>query len=275
MIDEHINFVARTLRKRGVPRSDLDDEIQKTFMVAAERLDDVEAGAERSFLFKVAHNVAFHARRRHARRREVLDGNPPERIETIATPERLAVRKQLGNVLADMVQNLDRRLRAVFTLFELEDLNLAEISTVLEIPRGTVASRLRRARAQLREQVAVADLGAELPAHDTRQVAEPSRLRRERTSRLQRALLGAGASVRASASAYAHTLAALGLAGPKGIPKKSSQRQARSANTDSFSGATGVDRIEAAGALGGATAGQAIAATGGAAGANRPGIGSA
>ena len=67
MVDEHLKTVARTLRRAGVPSSDLDDEIQRTFIVAAKRIDDIQVGAERSFLIQVAQNLAWHARRKIAR----------------------------------------------------------------------------------------------------------------------------------------------------------------------------------------------------------------
>src|SRR5262252_6845485 len=51
MIDKHRRFVLRTLWNAGVPRSHLDDEAQRTFIAAASRLDDVQPGAERAFLF--------------------------------------------------------------------------------------------------------------------------------------------------------------------------------------------------------------------------------
>jgi RNA polymerase sigma-70 factor (ECF subfamily) len=48
---------------------------------------------------------------------------------------------------------MDIDLRTVFVLHEFEELNMSEIADVLEIPRGTVASRLRRARLEFRERV--------------------------------------------------------------------------------------------------------------------------
>jgi RNA polymerase sigma-70 factor (ECF subfamily) len=45
-------------------------------------------------------------------------------------------------------------LRVVFVLFELEEMTTAEIATLLEIPSGTVASRLRRARETFEDHVA-------------------------------------------------------------------------------------------------------------------------
>ena len=80
MVDEYIDFVGRTLRKAGVPPSELDDEVQRTFITVARRIDDVDLGAERSFLYQVAVNLASHSRRKLARRREVLDDHLPERV---------------------------------------------------------------------------------------------------------------------------------------------------------------------------------------------------
>ena len=213
MVDEHLNSVARTLRHAGVPSSDLDDEIQRTFIVAARRIDDVQVGAERSFLIQVAQNLAWHARRKMARRREVLDGNPPERIEETVTPEFLAGRKQMRQLFDDIIGSMHESLRAVFTLFEFEEMSMGEVAETLGLPRGTVASRLRRARAQFRQHVASIELGGALPGEVISPVAEPTRLRRERRGTLQHALLAAGAPAHTSASTYAKTLAALGLTG--------------------------------------------------------------
>lgn len=213
MVDQHLNSVARTLRHAGVPSSDLDDEIQRTFIIAAKRIDDVQLGAERSFLIQVAQNLAWHARRKLARRREVLDGNPPERIEEIVTPEFLAGRKQMRQLFDDIIGSMHESLSAVFTLFEFEEMSMGDIAETLGLPRGTVASRLRRARVQFRQHVASIELGGALPGEVISPVAEPTRLRHERMGTLQHALLAAGAPAHTSASAYAKTLAALGLTG--------------------------------------------------------------
>ncbi|HEX6766196.1 MAG TPA: sigma factor, partial [Polyangiaceae bacterium] len=72
MVDEHIDFVARVLRNAGTPITEIDDEVQRTFITAARRIDDVRQGSERGFLLQTALHQAAHARRTAARRREVL-----------------------------------------------------------------------------------------------------------------------------------------------------------------------------------------------------------
>ncbi len=122
MVDANTHFVARMLQKAGVPQSDLDDEMQRTFLIAARRVDDVEYGAERKFLARVAFNVAAHSRRDIARRREVFNDEPPEQIEALVTPEHLANRQQMRLLLGSIAGTMHESLRVVFTLHELEEM---------------------------------------------------------------------------------------------------------------------------------------------------------
>jgi RNA polymerase sigma-70 factor (ECF subfamily) len=60
----------------------------------------------------------------------------------------------MRQLLDRVLDRMDESLRVVFVLYEFEEMNMSEIADVLEIPRGTVASRLRRARGDFRERVA-------------------------------------------------------------------------------------------------------------------------
>ena len=154
MVDDYVDFVARVLRNAGTPQADIDDEVQRTFITAARRLDDVRPGSEKAFLFRIALNLAAHVRRTMARRREVSGDQAPERVEMFATPEQLTDRKRMRELLDRVLDQMHDTLREVFVLHEFEEMNMSEIAAVLGIPRGTVASRLRRARAEFRERVA-------------------------------------------------------------------------------------------------------------------------
>ncbi len=175
MVDEHRGFVARTLETAGVPTSDLDDEIQRTFIVAARRLEDVQLGAERAFLYRVARHTAMHALRTRARRRETLSGDLPygdlpyvfNGTEMSASPESLAQRRQMLTFLAGVLDRLHESLRVVFVLHELEEMPRSEIAALLKLPNGTVASRIRSARKVVQDAgVNQARVGARLNDND-------------------------------------------------------------------------------------------------------------
>src|SRR5215471_6797770 len=149
MVDDYLDFVARVLRNAGSPEAEIDDDVQRTFIAASNRIDDVRPGAEKSFLLQIALRVAAHARRTAARRREVPAEDAPE-IVSLATPEQLTHQMRARQVLDQMALPL----RAVFVLYEVEEMSMGEIAGILGIPPGTVASRLRRARIDFRERVA-------------------------------------------------------------------------------------------------------------------------
>ena len=211
LVNGNIRFVTRALTRAGVPRSELDDAVQRTFIAVAGRLDDVRDGAERSFLFQVARNTASHARRSLLRRREFPSEHMPDWIEAETTPEDLIVRKETRKQLDVAIAGMDEALRAVFVLYEIEEMELMEIARLLAIPRGTVASRLRRARQWLRKEAAAVELAWDLGVEGARTAEEPTVLRRKPTSAFERALLGAGLRIRPSPTMHATTLACLAL----------------------------------------------------------------
>lgn len=153
LIDQYLDFVARVLRNAGVPEAQIDDDVQRTFIAVARRLDDVRPGSEKSFLLQSALRIAAHARRTVARRREVHSDEIPEIVNSLATPEHLTDQKRARQLLDHVLSQMESDLRTVFLLYEFEEMSMAEIAGVLRIPQGTVASRLRRARAEFRDRV--------------------------------------------------------------------------------------------------------------------------
>lgn len=155
LVDNHVQLVARILRNAGTAEADIDDDVQRVFIALSNRLDDVQVGAEKAFLVQTALNMAAHARRTAARRRENLMECPPHVTDLAAGPEEMAERRQVRRTLDQILHAMDADLRTVLVLFELEGMTTVEIASVLKIPTGTVASRLRRARSDFRERVAM------------------------------------------------------------------------------------------------------------------------
>ncbi len=139
--------VWRFLRRLGVPDVALDDAAQEVFLVAIRRFADIRPGAEKSYLLGTAVRVAKVHGRKHARE-ELLADPDDERTEpaTFSTPEDSVHQMQEHALLMQLLEGLPDDLRTVFVLFEIEGESVVSIATALEIPQGTVASRLRRAR---------------------------------------------------------------------------------------------------------------------------------
>ena len=159
LVDDHIDFVARILRNAGTAEADIDDEVQRVFIVLSNRLDDVQSGSEKSFLLQTALRIAARSRRTIARRREVVTDQLTQIADPVSTPEELVDRRQMRQTVDHILGQMDSDLRNVFVLYEVEQMTAAEIGTALEIPNGTVASRLRRARADFRDRVSTLENG--------------------------------------------------------------------------------------------------------------------
>lgn len=144
-ISEYSSFVWRVLRRFSVPESDADDATQEVFVVLANKIEQLPIGAEKSFLFRTAVLVASHARRGQRRRKEDT-GDLPERIDSSPDPEETLAKQQRLALLDLALETLPDEFRQVFVLCELEQMTMAEVSQLIDIAPGTVASRLRRAR---------------------------------------------------------------------------------------------------------------------------------
>jgi len=158
--DENFEFVWRSVRRLGVPDADVDDAVQQVFIVASRRLGEITVGSERSFLFGTAMRVAMQVRRTLRRRGEVslsedaAQGLPLEPPDTGPDAEELLAQRRARATLDEVLETLPLDVRAVFVLFELEEMRVPEIASLLGIPLGTAASRLRRGRELFQEGLA-------------------------------------------------------------------------------------------------------------------------
>jgi RNA polymerase sigma-70 factor (ECF subfamily) len=145
LVRDHHAFVWRSARRLGVRPADLDDVVQEVFLMASRNLDAIEQ--ERGYLFRTCVFVCAHARRTLQRRREVVDDERlGAEIDAGATPEESLETNQARARLQAVLDAMPKDLNTVFVLFELERFTMAEIADTLNLPPGTVASRLRRAR---------------------------------------------------------------------------------------------------------------------------------
>jgi RNA polymerase sigma-70 factor (ECF subfamily) len=145
LVELHYDFVWRVTRRLGVSTSETEDAVQQVFWVVSRKLGEIQTGRERAYLVGVAVRVASDFRRTVARRRE-SGHEPPDLPSAAPGAEELLDRRRARELLDRFLDALNPELRQAFVLFELENLQSREIAELLDIPTGTVASRLRRAR---------------------------------------------------------------------------------------------------------------------------------
>jgi RNA polymerase sigma-70 factor, ECF subfamily len=147
LLDTHYASIWRLLRRFGVPEARTDDALQEVFWTFARRRTAIKPGSEAAFLYGIAIRIA--ARVRSEREPQML---PSDALEAIAdeqpSAEDLLDERRARDLLDTVMDAMDDKLREVFVLFELEEIEIPEIAAILEIPVGTVGSRLRRARAE-------------------------------------------------------------------------------------------------------------------------------
>jgi RNA polymerase sigma-70 factor (ECF subfamily) len=151
LLESYLSVVWRTVRRCGVPASLADDATQEVFIVAAGKLDSIVAGREKHFLCGIAVRVAANWRRSIKARHEGASARPLHELASSQPgPAELLQRKRLREAMEQLLEGMPEELRTAFVLFELEGFTVPEVAEVLEVPLGTAASRLRRARAAFR-----------------------------------------------------------------------------------------------------------------------------
>ena len=145
MFNAHHATVWRVLRRRGLKAEAAEDATQETFLLAAQRLNDIRPESERAFLIGTALRVAHTLGRKTVRWQ--LDEDMDLRFSAVRDTSETRAEAQLCDLVLSKV---DPDLVEVFVLYEIEGLTSPEIAGLLDIPGGSVASRLRRAREQFR-----------------------------------------------------------------------------------------------------------------------------
>jgi RNA polymerase sigma-70 factor (ECF subfamily) len=146
-------FVWRVLRGMGLGHADAEDATQQVFVIAAQKLERIDADRERSFLYGVALRIANNTRRGIRRQRTASEEAPDTAGPDSDAPDRNTDRARARKLLAELLEQIPEKLRRVLILAELEQLEAPQIAALENVPVGTVASRLRLGRARLRELV--------------------------------------------------------------------------------------------------------------------------
>lgn len=149
LVERYQRLIVSVGYRQGLDLAEAEDMAQETFVKAWLALPRYrpEAGTWRAWLCRIALNQAIDAHRRD-RPRLALD----ERLADRALgPAEQAERALQGQAVRRALAQLPPASRAALILSEYQGLSYAEIATALDIPLGTVMSRLHYARTRLRQ----------------------------------------------------------------------------------------------------------------------------
>lgn len=133
---------------------EVDDLVQETFLGCVKARDRFRGDSSfRTFLFAVARNQLLKRQEKHARAPGHDDFQETRVADLDASPTQLAVEHEEQALLLRGLRRLPLELQIALELFYWEGMQSKDIAVVLEIPHGTVRSRLRRGRELLREVV--------------------------------------------------------------------------------------------------------------------------
>jgi RNA polymerase sigma-70 factor (ECF subfamily) len=151
LVDRHYAALYRFAMSLTHTEDDASDLVQETFLTWAAKGHQLHDPAKaKSWLFTTLHRCFLQSHRRAIRF--------PHLEITAAEPELPNVEPDLVTHLdalqvVELLSQVDPQYKAAVALFYLEDYSYNEIATILEIPLGTVKSRIARGLAQLKELV--------------------------------------------------------------------------------------------------------------------------
>lgn len=132
----------------------VDDLIQKTMLALVRWRDGFRKECSfRSFLFTVARNELYRHYRSKGRDRLVFDPAQSSIHDLSPSPSTAAAKTAEQRLLLEAMRRIPLDLQVAIELFYWEDMSTQELADALEIPQGTVKSRLRRAREALHAQM--------------------------------------------------------------------------------------------------------------------------
>ncbi len=156
----HLNAAYGLARYLVRNTADADDVVQEALLRAFRHFGGFRGegtSQSRAWVLAIVRNMAYTWRRRHHAEASATEFD--ETIHSEATagehPDSELARRDSHAMLAQALDRLPRDLREVILLREIEGLSYKEIGTVVDVPIGTVMSRLSRARKRLQEALAV------------------------------------------------------------------------------------------------------------------------
>lgn len=154
-------FLYRTGRSYGYTHEDTQDLMQETFINAYTALSKFENRATfKTWIIRIMLNNCFHKYRKYSFKHErAIAGSINEKSILMYSenqqgdPNKVLLNRELNHVIENSLRQLPLEYRMVFSLREINGLNMSETAEVLDISEANVKVRLHRAKTMLRKEI--------------------------------------------------------------------------------------------------------------------------
>ena len=152
LFERHFEPIFRFFRNKVTDGA--EDLVQQTFLACVRNADAYRKDASfRTYLFTIARSKLLDHLRVKRRKRDPIDFLETSLADLGTSPSGLIAKRQEERLLHVALHRLPLELQMAIELFYFENLPAREVAQVLEIPEGTVRSRVRRAVTRLREEI--------------------------------------------------------------------------------------------------------------------------
>ena len=151
LVEQYRDNVYRLAYRMCGNAYDADEAAQEAFVAAWRALPNFRGDAKFStWLYRLTTNAAIDVMRREKRHQTVGDGEMMELADDADSPQETVERTEQQETVQKALATLSEEYREVLLLRYMEELDYAEIAEVLQLPSGTVKSRINRAKAALK-----------------------------------------------------------------------------------------------------------------------------
>ena len=165
LIEQHLDGMFRVALRYTRDKAHAEDLVHDTIVRALRFQDRFERGTNfKAWIYTVLTHTFIHRYRRQKREREILEGATQEDVastlrseasrELAAHPEAAYVEHMLSDDVVKALDSLPEDFRSVVVLCDLEGLAYKDIAEAVDVPVGTVMSRLYRGRRLLEQKLA-------------------------------------------------------------------------------------------------------------------------
>lgn len=154
LFERHFRALYRFFCNKVGGAAEVDDLIQETLLAIVESPARFrESSSFRTYLFAIARNRLFMRFRARARDDARFEPAQASVADLVTSPSGVAARNSRDAALLEALRRLPVDMQVALELSYWEELSGAEIAAVIEVPEGTIRSRLRRGRELLRREL--------------------------------------------------------------------------------------------------------------------------